>query len=87
MGGKVNLQAKYVEPTIILEPKEDSALMKDEIFGPIMPVYPFDKLNDAIDFINDREKPLAVYYFGDKNSARCQKVCDETSSGAFVTNE
>lgn len=61
--------------------------MKDEIFGPILPVVSYQTIDDAIKFINAGDKPLAVYYFGSilgKNRDRLEK---ETSSGAFVTNE
>ena len=64
-GGKVNVEERYCEPTVIMEPKKDSPVMTEEIFGPILPVYPYYKLREAIDFINKRDKPLAVYYFGD----------------------
>ena len=66
---KVNREARHIEPTIILKPDLESRLMKEEIFGPIMPVFPFRDINEVIRFINARDKPLAVYYFGDANSA------------------
>jgi aldehyde dehydrogenase (NAD+) len=86
-GGKVNLDLKYVEPTVILKPDLDAEVMKEEIFGPVLPVYDFDKLDYVIDFINDREKPLALYYFGKEKSYRCKRMWTETSSGGFATNE
>ena len=67
-GGKVNREAKHIEPTIILKPSLESKLMKEEIFGPIMPVFPFKDIGEVIRFINAREKPLAVYYFGKASS-------------------
>ena len=63
-GGRVFKDKQYVEPTIILKPDLESPLMKEEIFGPIMPVFPYKEINEVIKFINAREKPLAVYYFG-----------------------
>lgn len=86
-GGKVNREAKYIEPTIILKPDLESKLMKEEIFGPILPIFPFKDIGEVIRFINARDKPLAVYYFGKSNSQNAQRVCAETSSGAFVVNE
>ena len=62
-------------------------MMKEEIFGPVMPVFPFKDIKEVIKFINDRDKPLAVYYFGDYTSLNSQKLIRETSSGAYVTNE
>ena len=61
--------------------------MKEEIFGPIMPVFSYKEINEVIRFINAREKPLAVYYFGTANSKQAKDVCMMTSSGAFVCNE
>lgn len=63
-GGIRNKEVRHIEPTVILQPDLDSALMKEEIFGPVMPVFPFKDIREVIKFINEREKPLAVYYFG-----------------------
>lgn len=87
LGGKVNLEARHCEPTIIFEPNLDAEIMTDEIFGPILPIIPFRDMDECIDFINDRDKPLALYYFGNQNSANCTRVYEETSSGAFMTND
>jgi len=61
--------------------------MREEIFGPVMPVFPFKDIGEVINFINDREKPLAVYYFGNSTGSNALSVCNQTSSGAFVCNE
>ena len=52
-----------------------------------MPVMPFKDIRDVIKFINERDKPLAVYYFGKSSGINAQRLASETSSGAFVTNE
>jgi aldehyde dehydrogenase (NAD+) len=83
-GGEVNLTDRYISPTIIDEPRANSALMKEEIFGPLLPVLKYKSINYAIKFVNEREKPLALYYFGAKNK---QKVLHETSSRAFSAND
>ena len=62
-------------------------MMKEEIFGPVLPVFPFKNISEVIKFINERDKPLAVYYFGQAGSLACKRLCAETSSGAFVINE
>lgn len=85
-GGDVHLSAKYVDPTIILNPRLDSECMVDEIFGPILPVITFKHIDEAINFINDRPKPLALYYFG-HNSANKKRLLKETSSGVLSFNE
>lgn len=64
VGGKHDLKDRYIEPTVIFRPKLDSDLMKYEIFGPILPVIPFKNAEETIAFINSRDKPLALYYFG-----------------------
>lgn len=81
------MEVKHCEPTIIFEPNLDAEIMTDEIFGPILPIIPYRDMDECIDFINDRDKPLALYYFGDQNSANCTRVYEETSSGAFMTND
>ena len=63
-GGKTNKDVRHIEPTIILQPDLNSDMMREEIFGPVMPVFPFKDIGEVIKFINDRDKPLAVYYFG-----------------------
>lgn len=83
-GGQVNIEARHVEPTIILEPSKDSELMRDEIFGCVLPVFPFENIGAAVKYINTKEKPLTVYYFGKANT---QFVLKNTSSGHFVANE
>lgn len=60
--------------------------MQEEIFGPILPIIEYSSIDEAIKFVNDRPKPLALYYFGPTGANR-NKVESETSSGAFVSNE
>jgi len=87
-GGKVDVSQRYVEPTLVENPKLTSQMMQEEIFGPILPIYEFEKIEDAIKFINERPKPLALYYFGKPFfNGNKDKVMKETSSGAFVVNE
>ena len=58
----------HLQPTIILNPKRDSEVMKDEIFGPIFPILTYKNIDEAINYIADeQDKPLVVYYFGQKN--------------------
>lgn len=86
-GGNVNKEVKHIEPTIILQPSLDSPLMKEEIFGPVMPIFPYKDIREVVKFINARDKPLAIYYFGQPDSYNATMLHSETSSGAFVTNE
>ena len=78
---------KWLRPTIVLNPNDDSRLMREEIFGPILPVKTFREYDEVIDYINAGEKPLVVYYFGDKGGVNAQRLLDETSSGGYTIND
>eukprot|EP00163_Fabomonas_tropica_P022855 TRINITY_DN399_c0_g1_i5.p1 TRINITY_DN399_c0_g1~~TRINITY_DN399_c0_g1_i5.p1 ORF type:complete len:430 (+),score=137.62 TRINITY_DN399_c0_g1_i5:324-1613(+) len=86
VGGTSDPSKKYVAPTVLTDVKLDSVCMQDEIFGPVMPVIPVDDVSEAVEFINQRPHPLALYVFsGDR---RVQKfVMDRTRSGAVLLNE
>ena len=74
-------------PTVILNPSRDSDLMKDEIFGPILPIVSYQTIDEAIKYINSGDKPLAIYYFGSVIGSNRAKLEKQTSSGALVTND
>lgn len=82
-----DLKNNWIPPTIIDNPNLESAIMTDEIFGPILPIITYNDIEEAIKFINDRPKPLAIYYFGSNLSSNACKIKKETSSGAFVHND
>jgi len=86
MGGDVDIGARYVAPTILEGTSEDSLLMRDEIFGPVLPVLLVDSLSEAIEFIRARPKPLVVYLFSNDPEAHT-RVGERTSSGALSINE
>jgi coniferyl-aldehyde dehydrogenase len=73
-------------PTLVIDPPKDLALMNEEIFGPILPVIPYDKLDDAIAYVNDRPRPLALYFFGYDDDA-IASVVDRTVAGGMSVNE
>ena len=75
-----------MSPWIIENPSNNSLLMKEEIFGPILPIHTYDKLSEVIEDINSRPKPLVVYSFSE-SSKNIQLLKNNTSSGAFVTND
>lgn len=70
VGGNYDLQEKWIEPTIIVNPNADSKLMKEEIFGPLLPVITYKNNDEMLDFINSRAKPLALYYYGTNNETK-----------------
>lgn len=83
-GGNVDISQKYIAPTIIRNPNPRSALMNEEVFGPVLAIWQFEDITECIDYINSKERPLAVYYFGSVNK---KKVLERTNSGTFVQNE
>ncbi|MBR4850121.1 MAG: aldehyde dehydrogenase family protein, partial [Alistipes sp.] len=88
-GGACDAEERYIEPTLLDNPSLDSAVMNEEIFGPIFPVVTLDEsgsfVDKAIEFITSREKPLALYYFGDE--ADGWRVVRHTSSGGGCIND
>jgi aldehyde dehydrogenase (NAD+) len=84
-GGKVDVNKKYISPTIIDDIKPEFPIMQQEIFGPILPVMTFDHIDQAISYINEREKPLAFYYFGKNKKAK--EVLSKTTSGGACVND
>jgi len=85
-GGRVDVERRYVEPTIVLDPPADSALMQEEIFGPVLPVIAVDRIEDVIEPIASRPKPLALYLFA-RDSALEQAVIDRISAGSVCVND
>jgi aldehyde dehydrogenase (NAD+) len=65
-GGEINAEELFIEPTLITNIDWDSAIMKEEIFGPLLPILTFTNLNETIQTINTLDKPLAAYYFGEQ---------------------
>ncbi len=73
-------------PTIVINPPQDSRLMQEEVFGPILILKQYDNIQDAINYVNAGERPLALYYFG-KNKDGQQQVLNQTISGGAAINE
>lgn len=85
-GGEVRPDEKYVAPTILDNIDPDHPSMQEEIFGPILPVLEFNKIEDATSFVNERPTPLCMYIFS--SSSRVQKqVIENTGSGTVAINE
>ena len=60
---------RVIPPTLVIAPPDDAAVMQEEIFGPVLPLVPYDTLDDAIAYVNARPRPLALYYFDDDRAA------------------
>ncbi len=75
-----------IPPTLIIDPTDDMSVMQDEIFGPILPVKKYRDIDSTIEYVNGRDRPLGLYYFG--NDAREQdKVLTHTTSGGVTVND
>ncbi|MCX2719202.1 aldehyde dehydrogenase family protein [Lentiprolixibacter aurantiacus] len=82
---QIETEDNYFPPTLVLNPPQDSTLMQEEIFGPILPVISYGKTEEAIAFINQKEKPLALYIYS-KNRKTAKKIIQNTRAGATCIN-
>lgn len=86
-GGEADTLQRYIEPAILdLGKDQNAASMQEELFGPILPVLSYHKLEDAVRFVNKRAKPLALYLFTKKRSAE-KFVLERVSSGGVCVND
>lgn len=81
-----NDEGKLMTPKLIFNVNDEMKIMQEEIFGPILPVLNLENVEDAIDYINDHHKPLALYYF-DNNSKRIMHLLKFTQSGGVTVND
>jgi len=75
-----------IPPTLVLNPSDDMQIMKDEIFGPLLPVKTYGDLDEAIGYVNDHPRPLGLYYFGSDKDQQ-EKVLSRTTSGGVTVND
>ncbi len=85
-GGQTDEDDLYIAPTLLDDVAKDDPVMQEEIFGPILPILTYSRLEDAIQFINERSKPLALYMFS-KTQKNIDKVMTETSAGGVSIND
>ncbi|XP_064600056.1 aldehyde dehydrogenase, dimeric NADP-preferring-like isoform X2 [Liolophura sinensis] len=85
-GGDLKPEELYISPTVIKDVKLDDPVMTNEIFGPLLPIVTVKNEDEAIDIINSREKPLALYVFS-TNKNVVDKIVEQTSSGGFCVND
>ncbi len=77
---------RILPPTVVLDPADDLALMREEIFGPILPVKAYRDIDQAIAFVNGHDRPLALYHF-DHDRARTERVLSRTLAGGVTVND
>ena len=82
-GGKYDKATRYLSPTILTDIQENAPVMQEEIFGPIFPVLTFKQIEEVTEFVAQRERPLALYYFGKKGDY----ILRHTISGGTCIND
>jgi len=85
-GGQIDVQTRRIAPTLLTDVSWDSAVMQEEIFGPLLPILPYRKLDDAIREIQARPKPLALYLFTQSKETE-ERVMREVSFGGGCVND
>ncbi|XP_065551248.1 aldehyde dehydrogenase family 3 member A2 isoform X2 [Lathamus discolor] len=85
-GGEVDEASCFIAPTILTDVSPESKVMEEEIFGPVLPIVTVNDVDEAIEFINRREKPLALYVFSNSKKL-IKRVISETSSGGVTGND
>ena len=86
IGGHADKASRFIEPTVLTDVAPDSAIMQQEIFGPILPVLSYDSIDECIGVIRSKPRPLALYMFSEDKSAQ-KKVLDSCSFGGGCIND
>lgn len=86
VGGQTDDEKRFIAPTLLDEVSPESPIMREEIFGPILPILSYSSLDEAISFVRERPKPLALYLFTRRASAE-QRMLDECSFGGGCIND
>ncbi|XP_023729775.1 aldehyde dehydrogenase family 3 member F1 [Lactuca sativa] len=85
-GGSFDEESLFFGPTILVDPPLDAAIMTEEIFGPLLPIITLERIEESIEFITSRPKPLALYAFT-KDEILHKRLVSETSSGSIMFND
>jgi coniferyl-aldehyde dehydrogenase len=83
--GDASRRPHTLAPSVVLDVTDEMRIAHEEIFGPILPIFPYRDIDDAINYVNARPRPLALYYFG-ANDANRRNVLDRTTSGNVTVN-
>ncbi|MBV6416040.1 MAG: Coniferyl aldehyde dehydrogenase [Steroidobacteraceae bacterium] len=79
--------ARKLPPTLVINPADDQPIMREEIFGPLLPIRTYRDIDEVIDYINGRDHPLALYYFGRRGGPELERVIARTQSGGVTVND
>ena len=82
----ISTAGRQLAPTLLLNVSDGMRVMSEEIFGPILPIVPYDSLDDALAYVNRRDRPLALYWFGRNNAVR-DRVLASTIAGGVSIND
>ncbi len=85
-GGKSDEKTSRIDPVVLTQLPKDAKIMEEEIFGPILPIIPYNDLTEAIDYVNQKAKPLALYIFS-KSDRNIKKIIKSTSAGGTCIND
>jgi aldehyde dehydrogenase (NAD+) len=85
-GGQTSAQDRYIAPTILTDVTDQMEIMQQEIFGPLLPVLPYEQAEEAIAYVNKGEKPLALYVFS-RDAGKTRQILENTSSGGVCVND
>ncbi|GAB2569256.1 aldehyde dehydrogenase family protein [Spirosoma areae] len=86
VGGQMNADQNFMAPTLLENVTDEMRVMQEEIFGPVLPVLTYSTLDEALQIVNSREKPLALYIHS-RNRTNTQYIMDRTSAGDTVVND
>ena len=84
IGGQTDEQQRYIAPTVLVDVTASDPVMQEEIFGPILPMLTVGSIDEAINFVNARPHPLALYVFSEDQKVNDQVVASTTSGGVTV---
>lgn len=85
-GGEMDFSQRFIHPVVLSNVSRQSRIMEEEIFGPILPILTYNSLDEAIEYVNSKPKPLALYIFGTSRS-EINRIKNETSSGSVCIND
>jgi aldehyde dehydrogenase (NAD+) len=86
IGGQTDAPERYIAPTVLVDVSPDSPIMQDEVFGPILPVLEIGSVEAAIEWVNNRPRPLGLYVFAEDLGV-AERILDSTESGDAVIND
>jgi len=84
--GETLSNQRKIAPTLVLDPDDHAAVMREEIFGPVLPVKSYDDLNEVIDYVNSHDRPLALYMFSN-DQQQIDRVLQRTTAGGVTIND